>query len=290
MTALNHDAYGNSYWQPVSFGTVTLMDSGSPIGSSPTAINSAGQASFIATLGIGSHSITAQFNGVNCAYGPSISSPAFVSVVGYPAPVSSVNLAVSPLAPTIGRPVTITATIFSSSAIFPPTGTVQFVDGATLLGTVSVTGGEARLNVALGFGPHNIIARYGGDGAYLAASSAGYGLQVTRLASSLSLTSDTSNTVFGQPITFTAKLAATQAGGEIVAPSGHVQFFAGCLCGLFGMMIDRTLIGTADIANGMATIIVPTLPVGPTQVVATYLGDASWSGATSNAVMQTIAN
>jgi uncharacterized protein (TIGR03437 family) len=166
---------------------------------------------------------------------------------------------------------------------------VQFADGAKSLGIVTVTGGQARFNTTLSLGSHSIIASYSGDSTYPAASSAGYGLWVTRLASSLSLTSNTANTVFGLPITFTATLGTTQASGGIAAPSGRVQFFAGCLCGLFGMMIDRTLIGTADLANGVATVTVTTLAAGSTQVLATYLGDDNWSSSNSNALTQTIA-
>jgi hypothetical protein len=208
-----------------------------------------------------------------------------------PPPSSSltVSVSVSPLAPIIGEPVTITATIAMTDATFPATGTVQFADGAKLLGTGTLAAGQARLTSTFSLGSHNIIASYSGDGTYPATSSAGYGLQVSRLPSSLSLTSDTSSTVFGQAITFRASLATTQASGGIAAPSGHVQFFAGCMCGLFGMMVDRTLIGTGVLANGVATVAVTSLPVGSPQVVATYLGDGNWGGATSNAITQTIA-
>lgn len=197
---------------------------------------------------------------------------------------------VTPSAPTTGEPVTLTAAIGVNDVSFPPTGTVQFSDGTNLLGTAPLINGQARLSAILSLGSHDVMATYSGDGRYPAASSGGYGLLVTRLASSLTLISDTSNTVLGQEVTFTARLAPAKAGAAIAAPAGQVQFFAGCLCGLFGMMVDRTPIGTGVLANGVATITVTNLAVGTTQIVATYVSDGNWSNATSNAVTQTIAN
>src|SRR5262249_27508967 len=136
----------------------------------------------------------------------------------------------------------------------------------------------------------DIIANYNGDGRYPAATSSGYGLHVTRLPNALHLASDTPNSVFGQAVTFRASLASTQASGGITGPSGQVQVFAGCLCGLLGMMVDRTLIGAGALTNGVATVTVTSLDVGSTQIVAIYLGDSNWSSAASNAVIQTISN
>ena len=53
-----------------------------------------------------------------------------------------------------------TATVAGSS----PTGTVQFRDGATLLGTATLSGGAATFTTsALTVGSHPITAVYGGD-------------------------------------------------------------------------------------------------------------------------------
>jgi hypothetical protein len=63
---------------------------------------------------------------------------------------------------TVGNSVTFTATVSSGSIV--PTGTVQFFDGATSLGTVPLTAGSAQLiTTALAPGTHSITAVYGGD-------------------------------------------------------------------------------------------------------------------------------
>ena len=278
----------SSYGPTLGFGdptgTVQFFDGANLIGAAPVGFNAVtpAVASILTTTPL-TGSITAVYSGDSNYIGST-----FPPLPPPQAPSSSVTITVSPAAPTIGQLVTLTATIITNNGTLPATGTMQFTDGANLLGIVAVTGGLARLSTTLSSGSHTITATYGGDATYPVASST-YGLQATRLASSLSLTSNTTSAVFGQPITFTASLANTQASGGLAAPSGRVQFFAGCLCGLFGMMVDRTLIGTADLANGLATLTVTTLAPGSTQVLATYSGDDNWSSSNSNALTQTIA-
>ena len=57
--------------------------------------------------------------------------------------------------------VTFTATVTAGA-----TGTVTFLDGSTLLGTVALSGNTAQLSVALAVGSHPITATYGGDSTY----------------------------------------------------------------------------------------------------------------------------
>ena len=73
-----------------------------------------------------------------------------------------------------------------------------------------------------------------------------------------------SSAASGQPVSFTAKLVATGAG--VATPSGQVQFFTACACGLFGSLENRVLVGEAPLVNGAASITVTALPVGSTQV------------------------
>jgi hypothetical protein len=270
-------------------GTVQFFSGPDLLGTAPVFWNRSAAVATLTTSPIADN-ITAIYSGDDNYNDSTRSDSTIPPQLPSPPLISSMTVMVSPLTPTTGEPVTLRATINVTDALFPATGTVQFLDGPNLLGTVPLTSGQARLSAILSLGSRYIIARYSGDGRYPAASSAGYGVLVTRLPSSLTLTSDTPSTVFGQAITFRARVAPTQAGGAIAAPTGQVQFFAGCLCGLFGMMVDRTLIGTGVLSNGVATVTVTNLAVGTTQVVATYLSDGNWSSATSNAVTQTIAN
>ena len=196
--------------------------------------------------------------------------------------MSSVIITADSSSPTIGRPVTFAVSVYTSNGTGPPSGTVQFFDGLKPLGTARVSRGSALLTTTLGLGPHGISATYSGDTTYPAASQT-MGIYVTKLSDSLSLTSNTSATAAGQSITFTARLVWQPVAG-VANPSGQVRFFVGCLCGLFGSMIDRTLVGTAALSDGGATVTTGNLPDSSPQVVAVYDGDDSWSSTQSNPV------
>jgi hypothetical protein len=54
-----------------------------------------------------------------------------------------------------------------------PTGTVTFMDGAVVLGTVNVVNGSAQLVTStLARGKHSITAVYNGDAGFLGSTSA----------------------------------------------------------------------------------------------------------------------
>src|SRR5262249_46607180 len=65
------------------------------------------------------------------------------------------------------------ATVTSATGVVPTSsdGTVTFYDGATALGTVTLSGNTATLPIALPAGPHTITARYNGDGNFVGSSS-----------------------------------------------------------------------------------------------------------------------
>lgn|GEM_PF-2491094 len=108
-----------------------------------------------------------------------------VTVAFTAAPVAAVLLGSSANPAQVGQSVTLTATVTGSAAT--PTGTVNFYDGASYLGSVSTAtpahsgntpsavlnaSGIATLTTtALGAGTHSISASYLGDATYAAASS-----------------------------------------------------------------------------------------------------------------------
>lgn len=78
---------------------------------------------------------------------------------------SSVSLSASAMNAEVGQPVNLDASVYVGST--PPhaaTGTVEFRDGATSLGTASVNSGHALLSVSLPVGSsHALTAAYSGD-------------------------------------------------------------------------------------------------------------------------------
>jgi len=109
------------------------------------------------SLSVGSHSITAQYNG-DSNYSGSTSPPFTQMVTGKINTITT--LTSSPNPSNNGQTVTFTATVSPSAA----SGTVQFFDGATSLGTSNLVSGAATLQTSnLSPGKHSITAQYGGD-------------------------------------------------------------------------------------------------------------------------------
>jgi hypothetical protein len=120
--------------------------------------------------------------------------------------------------PTVQGPVTIIVqgVAFTLSASFPsvpgataPTGTIQFLDGGTALGSpVNLTNGQASAQVALSTtGTHSITAQYSGDSSYNSATSAAVSLTVAGLSLSATTSSQTVND--GQTATYNLTLSGT---------------------------------------------------------------------------------
>ncbi|TSB32070.1 Ig-like domain repeat protein [Streptomyces benahoarensis] len=149
-------------------GTVSFFDGVTPLGTS--ALNGSGVATLpISTLGVGSHALTATYNG-GAGFNPS-TSPVDAQAVNKASTVTVLIAAPNPSAP--GQTVVLTATV----AAIPPgagtrTGTVSFFDGATLLGTSAVNaGGVATFTTAtLSAGSHTLTAVYSGDGNFTGSS------------------------------------------------------------------------------------------------------------------------
>jgi hypothetical protein len=98
-----------------------------------------------------------------------------ITVVAPPKADTTTALAASPATPRYGDQVTLTATV--ASATGTPSGTVEFVEGTTVLGTAVLSGSPATAAIvtsSLSVGVHTLSARYVGSAAHnLSASSAG---------------------------------------------------------------------------------------------------------------------
>jgi hypothetical protein len=243
----------------VPTGTVNFFDGATNIGSGTL---SGGSASFqISSLSVGSHSLTAQYVG-SSNFGGSTSA-ATSQVVNPLASTTVLTSSVNPSA--IGQPVTFTATVSPSSA----TGTVEFLDGATVIGSGTLSGGSTTFQISsLSVGTHPITAHYLGS-ANLGESTSNVVSQVVNQASTTTNVSvDLNPTFFGQPATFTATVAAVAPGAG--TPTGTVNFFDGA-----------TNIGSATLSGGTATFVISSLDVGSHSITAQYVGATDFAGSTS---------
>ena len=140
-------------------GTVTFIDGSTQIGSGT--VNN-GVASFTtSSLTVGSHAISAVYSGD--ANFPSASSAILAQVIAVRQSPTTLTITSGLQTVLLQNPVTFTATI-GSIATGTPTGSVNFLDGSTLIGTATVVNGVASFTTtALGVGAHTISAAYGGD-------------------------------------------------------------------------------------------------------------------------------
>jgi hypothetical protein len=168
--------------------------------------------------------------------------------------------------------VTWTATVTSSGSI-APTGKVKFtwsiytIGSATLNSSGVATFSKSNLNADA----YPLTAVYIGDAANQGSTSVVLNQVVLETTSSATLTSSPNPSTQGQAVTFTAKISS-----PTVTPTGPVTFTAG-----------KTLLGTAQLSGGKATLIISSLAVGSTKVTAIYYGDSNIAKSSAS-VIQTV--
>jgi uncharacterized protein (TIGR03437 family) len=221
-----------------------------------------------ASLTVPAGTVTAVYSGDGNFIGSTSS-----SVTVYTAPSSSISLTSSVNPSSLGQAVTFTVSVSASGPNAGPSGSVQFLDGAKLLGSVNLSGASASYATAtLDGGSHTIVAQYSGDNTFPAAQ-ASYG-QFVNAAATLSLAAAPAASVYGQPVVLTATVGPTTAPPGFAPPTGQVSFSTG---------------GASPLASGTASVTVTNLPVGTDSITAQYNGDSAWpsaSGAGSVTVTQ----
>jgi hypothetical protein len=257
--------------QPVTFtaiapagatGTITFLDGSTVLG---TGTLTSGQATLTtSTLIVGSHPITVSYGGdTNNSAATSLPLSQIVNKatpVIPPPVVSSSN-------PPVNTPVTITETV-------PPgvTGTVTFSDGTTPIGTAPIVGGVATITVSnLPVGTDPITATTSGDANNNPATSPATIVTVTPVTPVLVAPIVSSNNPPpNTQVTIT----------EPIPPgvSGPVTFSDG-----------TTVLGSAPVVNGQATLTVPSLPIGTNQITATATNTSTNGPITSPPTQVTVA-
>ncbi|MDQ1725869.1 MAG: hypothetical protein QOG52_2897, partial [Frankiaceae bacterium] len=177
---------------------------------------------------------------------------------------------------TYGQSVTFSSTVSAVSGSTKPTGTVDFLDGASLIGSGTIVAGTATLTTgALSVGSHQIQARYTGDSHFRPSMSSVVSQVVRIAATTTTLMSATNPSVHGQPVLLTVTTVAVAPGAGI--PTGQVQLYDGA-----------TLIATGTLAGGSYAASFQTLSTTVHSLTAKYLGNASFSPSTSPMLRQLV--
>ena len=205
---------------------------------------------------------------------------------------TTTTLAIAPKTPAVGQAMTFTATVSASAtaiAANPIAGTVNFYDGATLMGSGTIapitTAGTTTYTATLLYTfpgttrAHTVTATYAGNSLYASSSSTALPISLAAAAATVTLTSSVTNTVSGINVVLTATVSGATTAGA--GPTGTVSFY---LTGPPPALIGTATLGTTG--NGVATAVLytSTLPSGAASIYATYNGDSNFSSAISNAI------
>ena len=285
-TALSASTNNTVYGQAVTFtatiaattqgigtptGSVTFLEGATPLGGASL---SGGVASLtVTTLAAGSDPITAVYSG-----DPNFTASTSTMVSQTVTQDGTTTTVVSAANPSVfGQSVAFTATINPAApGGGTPTGSVNFMDGSTVLGSPTLSGGVATFTTSsLSISNHRIEVVYGGDGNFTGSSSSVLNQTVTKDATTTSVTSSANPSAFGQSVTFTATVAAAAPGSG--TPTGTVTFKDG-----------TTTLGHSGLTSGSASFTTASLAVAEHSITVSYSGDSSFTTSASAALSQVV--
>ncbi len=263
---LNPSAVGQS----VIFTATVSSNGGMPTGtvkftSGATTLGNSTLTNGVATLSYtfnsaGPQTITAAYSG-DANFLGSTSTP-LPQVVVQASTVTTLSSSVNPSQ--VGQSVIFTATVSSSGGT--PTGTVTFMKGNVILGSSTLSGGQASfIAVFLGYGVKSITASYSGDANFVGSASSPLEQAVNPASTTTMLVSAPNPSSRGQSVTLTATVAP-QYGG---APTGTVTF-----------MQNGNVIGLSPLVGGQAIFSKIFNNPGTKPLSAVYSGDMNFLGST----------
>jgi hypothetical protein len=195
----------------------------------------------------GVSNVTAQYGGSG-NYNASSSTPLSQTVKV----ATTIAVTASPTSSTYGQSVTLRGSVSPSSA----TGTVQFFQAGSFLGTASVSGGIAILTTAvLPAGTLSLTASYSGDASRASSNSPVKSFVVAKANATAALSANPSTSRSGQSVTFTATVSPVTASGTMDFMDGNV------------------VIANLALSNGVATFTTSSLSVATHTMRAVYSGD-----------------
>ncbi len=255
---------------PASSGTVIFQNNGTQLGSTAATVGSGGTATLATTtLPVGTNnSLTAVFTpsaSVTADYNTSTSSALVFTVT--PATIATtVTLATSASSLVYGNSVTLTAGGLPAAA----TGTVNFMNGSTQVGTCTIASGTCNIAPTLAVGSYSLTAAYLGSATYSAStSSPAKSVSVTQATPTVTLIPAAGPYYFGSNVTLNAS----------VAVAGTVTFYTG----------STALCSNVTVSSGTATCVTTVLPVGTdSQLKATFTPTLTADYATANSNLASV--
>jgi len=246
-------------------GSVTFKDGATTLG---TATIAGGKAVYSTSLSVGTHSISVVYGG-STVYSGSTSAPATITINKEN---TTTSLTTSGASAAFGTALTFTAIAKQvAPGVAVPSGSIQFFDGTTSLGSIAVDGsGKATLAISnLSVRTHSIKATYLGNINVATSNSAVVTQIITKAKPTVTLSATATTITVGQSDTFTA----TVVGVAAAAPTGNVTFYDG-----------TTVLGTVALAGGSASFNTSSLTIGNHTIKAIYAGDGNYLSVTSTTI------
>jgi hypothetical protein len=265
MTATVSSAY------TVPAGTITFMTGGKALATATVGADGTASTT-VSMLGTATYSIIAVYSG-STEYAASTSNSIIEVVNGVP---TTTLLACAPNPSSFGQTVTFTATVAAPESTTTPTGNVTFTDGATSLGSATLSTSDiAQLSISsLAAGIHTITAVFGGSTNDNRSASNAVIQIVTLDTAAIDLTASPNPADTGQTVTLTASVSGILSG----ATTESVTFYDGA-----------SSLGSADVSpTGNASLTISSLSPGTHILTATLAQTITHTTATSNRVSEVI--
>ncbi|MDT5060593.1 MAG: trimeric autotransporter adhesin, partial [Acidobacteriota bacterium] len=268
-------------------GTVTFKDNGTTITCSNV---SQALSSGVATCQTSSldaagspHSITAFYPGdTNFNSSDNTASP-FMQTVNKSDTTTTITSA-TPNPSTPGQQVKFVASVSSATIVGPPTGTVDFLDGATPIcsGVARVSGQWTCQTTTLSEATHSITAKYNADATFNTSTSAPVSQVVSKNSTTTTLASSKPQSAPTETVTFTATVSPTAATGTVT--------FTDSVSGPVICENGSTSVQTLSGGTATCQFTYPDTTGSPHHISAQYNGDSTYSGSTSNTVDQVVSS
>ncbi|MES2390706.1 MAG: Ig-like domain repeat protein [Acidobacteriota bacterium] len=250
----------------VPTGTITFFNDSVNLGQAT--LDASGTATFTTSaLAAGTYDIYAAYSG-DAAFLTLTAPDQTLTITA--AKATAVLLSSSLATATPGTSVTFTATISGGASGAQPGGTVQFLDGTTVIGTGTLNA-SAQATIAistLGVGTHSITAQYAGDTVFAGSTSTALTQMIVTATTSTALTSSVTTAPVGTSVVLTATVTS-----NVGSPTGTVTFLDG-----------SSAIGTGTLnGSGAATLTISTLAVGTHSITAQYAAAGIFPASVSSA-------
>ena len=189
---------------------------------------------------------------------------------------ATTSLTIDPL-PTglvAGGSMPVTAVLSTTNAgSVVPTGTVTFSIDNVQAGTSTLVSGTTASTTLTGLvaGSHSLVAKYGGDGNFVGATSLPVSFSVSKNSTTLTVTPPSTAPNAGTSFQVTANIGTTSTGS--VVPTGTVAFY-----------LDSNAPVSVNVSGTTATATLTASSAGNHTLYAVYSGDNNFGGSTSSTV------